>query len=97
MTDEEYEDLITSYQFIINVQFTNTNQVKSCIEFCKAKERLSEDVLNYLLEKIQMLNIQSNTDSLTDSELLKPINSGLEITEGDENREAFGAIDNEGR
>lgn len=70
MTDEEYEDLITSYQFITNVQFTNTDQVKSCIEYCKAKEKLSEETLDYLLEKIQLLNngleiTESNEDRET--------------------------------
>lgn len=64
MTDEEYEDLITSYQFITNVQFTNTDQVKTCIEYCKAKERLSEDTLDYLLEKI---NILKNGLEITES------------------------------
>lgn len=80
MTDEEYEDLITSYQFITNVQFTNTDQVKQCIEYCEAKERLSEDTLDYLLEKIHSLS--------------KSIDSGLEITESNEDRETVGAIDN---
>lgn len=70
MTDEEYEDLITSYQFITNVQFTNTDQVKSCIEYCKAKEKLSEETLDYLLEKVQLLNngleiTESNEDRET--------------------------------
>lgn len=55
ITDEEYENLITSYDFITKVQFTNTEQVKQCIEYCKSKNNLEEDTLNYLLEKINML------------------------------------------
>lgn len=76
MTDEEYEDLITSYQFITNVQFTNTDQVKSCIEYCKAKERLSEDILNYLLEKINILkNGLEITESNEDRETVGAIDN----------------------
>ena len=56
ISDEEYGDLVTSYQFISNVHFTSTEQVKMCIEYCKEKERLSEDTLNYLLEKITLLS-----------------------------------------
>lgn len=76
MTDEECEDLITSYQFITNVQFTNTNQVKKCIEYCKAKERLSEDTLNYLLEKINILkNELEITESHEDREAFRTIDN----------------------
>lgn len=76
MTDEEYEDLITSYQFITNVQFTNTDQVKQCIEYCKAKERLSEDTLNYLFEKINILkNGLEITESNEDRETVGAIDN----------------------
>lgn len=76
MTDEEYEDLITSYQFITNVQFTNTDQVKQCIEYCKAKERLSEDTLDYLLEKINILkNGLEITESNEDRETVGAIDN----------------------
>lgn len=77
--DEEYENLITSYEFITKVQFTNVEQVKQCIEYCKIKERLSEETLDYLLEKLQELNMT---------------NSGLEITESNEDWETARAIDN---
>ena len=56
LSDEEYEDLITSYEFITKMEFTNAEQVKMAIQYCQAKERLSEDTLNYLLEKINLLS-----------------------------------------
>ena len=55
LSDEEYEDLITSYEFITKMEFTTKGQVKQAIDFCQAKDRLHEDTLNYLLELLQTL------------------------------------------
>lgn len=62
LSDEEYEDLITSYDFITKMNFTTKEQVKMAIEYCESKERLSEDTLNYLLEKIQILSNELEVD-----------------------------------
>jgi len=69
LSDEEYEDLITSYKFITKMEFTTTEQVKMAIEYCEAKGRLSEDTLNYLLEKIHMLHELETTESNQDWEI----------------------------
>lgn len=70
LSDEEYEDLITSYEFITKMEFTNLEQVKMAIEYCQAKERLSEDTLNYLLEKIHLLHELEITESNQDWEVI---------------------------
>lgn len=55
ITDEDFENLITSYDFITKMEFTSKDQVKQAIDFCQAKDRLHEDTLNYLLELLQTL------------------------------------------
>lgn len=55
ITDEDFENLITSYDFITKMEFTSKDQVKMAIEYCREKDRLTEDTLNYLLELLQTL------------------------------------------
>ena len=55
VTDEDFENLITSYDFITKMEFTSKDQVKMAIEYCREKDRLTEDTLNYLLELLQTL------------------------------------------
>ena len=55
ITDEDFENLITSYDFITKMEFTSKDQVKLAIEYCMDKDRLTEDTLNYLLDKLQTL------------------------------------------
>ena len=67
ITDEDFENLITSYDFITKMEFTSKDQVKLAIEYCREKDRLSKDVLDYLLELLQTLpheleTTQSNQD-----------------------------------
>ena len=67
VTDEDFENLITSYDFITKMEFTSKDQVKLAIEYCMDKDRLTEDTLNYLLELLQTLpheleTTQSNQD-----------------------------------
>ena len=61
VTDEEYDDLITSYDFLSKVMFTSTEQVKMAIDYCQARDRLTEDTLNFLLEKLNQLNNELET------------------------------------
>jgi len=61
VTDEEYDDLITSYDFLSKVMFTNTEQVKMAIDYCQTRDRLTEDTLNFLLEKLNQLNNELET------------------------------------
>ena len=69
LSDEEYEDLITSYEFITKMEFTTKEQVKQAIDFCQAKDRLHEDTLNYLLELLQTLPDVEITESNEDWEI----------------------------
>jgi len=55
ITDEDFENLITSYDFITKMEFTSKDQVKLAIEYCMDRDRLTEDTLNYLLELLQTL------------------------------------------
>ena len=55
LSDEEYEDLITSYDFITKMEFTTKEQVKSAIEYCQSKDRLSNDISDYLLDLLNIL------------------------------------------
>jgi len=55
VTDEDFENLITSYDFITKMEFTSKDQVKLAIEYCMDRDRLTEDTLNYLLELLQTL------------------------------------------
>lgn len=67
VTDEDFENLITSYDFITKMEFTSKDQVKLAINFCQAKDRLHEDTLNYLLELLQTLpNELETTESNQD-------------------------------
>lgn len=62
ITDEDFENLITSYDFITKMEFTSKDQVKLAIDFCQAKDRLHEDTLNYLLELLQTLPNELEAD-----------------------------------
>jgi len=63
ITDEDFENLITSYDFITKMEFTSKDQVKMAIEYCMDKDRLTEDVLDYLLERLHELETtESNED-----------------------------------
>lgn len=67
VTDEDFENLITSYEFITKMEFTSKDQVKMAIEYCMDKDRLTEDTLNYLLELLQTLpNELETTESNQD-------------------------------
>jgi len=67
ITDEDFENLITSYDFITKMEFTSKDQVKLTIEYCMDKDRLTEDTLNYLLELLQKLpNELETTESNQD-------------------------------
>ena len=67
ITDEDFENLITSYDFITKMEFTSKDQVKMAIEYCMDKDRLTEDTLNYLLELLQKLpNELETTESNQD-------------------------------
>ena len=55
VTDEDFENLITSYDFITKMEFTSKDQVKMAIEYCREKDRLSKDVLDYLLDLMNEL------------------------------------------
>ena len=69
LTNEEYINLITSYKFISEMDFYTKNEVIGAIEFCKQHNKLSEDTLNYLLEKIQTLPDVETTESNQDWEI----------------------------
>ena len=67
VTDEDFENLITSYDFITKMEFTSKDQVKMAIEYCREKDRLSKDVLDYLLDLMiklpnELETTQSNKD-----------------------------------
>ena len=66
ITDEDFENLITSYDFITKMEFTSKDQVKLAIEYCMDKDRLTEDTLNYLLELLQTLPNVETTESNQD-------------------------------
>ncbi len=69
ISDEEYDDLITSYEFLTNVNWTHPDQVKMAIDYCQARDRLTEDTLNYLLEKLNTLSNVETTESNEDWEI----------------------------
>ena len=66
ITDEDFENLITSYDFITKMEFTSKDQVKLAIEYCREKDRLSRDVLDYLLDLMIELNELETTKSNQD-------------------------------
>lgn len=66
ITDEDFENLITSYDFITKMEFTSKDQVKLAIEYCMDRDRLTEDALNYLLELLQTLPNVETTKSNQD-------------------------------
>jgi len=90
ITDEDFENLITSYDFITKMEFTSKDQVKLAIEYCREKDRLTEDTLNYLLELLQTLPHLTNMEPLSDSELTKSINSELETAESNQDWKTAG-------
>ncbi len=55
VTEEEFEDLITSYDFITKMNFTNKEQVKLAMEFCQSRDRLTTDIADYLLDLLNTL------------------------------------------
>lgn len=70
ITDEDFENLITSYDFITKMEFTSKDQVKLAIEYCMDRDRLTENTLNYLLELLPTLpeNVET-TESNQDWEI----------------------------
>jgi len=94
ITDEDFENLITSYDFITKMEFTSKDQVKLAIEYCREKDRLSKDVLDYLLDLMIELPHLTNVEPLSDSELIKSINSELETTESNQDWQVTGASAN---
>lgn len=66
ITDEDFENLITSYDFISKMEFTNKDQVKLAIEYCREKDRLTKEVLDYLLDLMIELNELETTESNQD-------------------------------
>jgi hypothetical protein len=70
ITDEDFENLITSYDFITKMEFTSKDQVKLAIEYCMNRNKLTEDTLNYLLELLPTLpeNVET-TESNQDWEI----------------------------
>lgn len=55
VTEEEFEDLITSYDFITKMDFTNKEQVKLAMEYCQERDRLTTDIADYLLDLFNTL------------------------------------------
>lgn len=55
VTEDEFEDLITSYDFITKMNFTNKEQVKLAMEFCQNRDRLTTDIADYLLDLLNTL------------------------------------------
>lgn len=94
ITDEDFENLITSYDFITKMEFTSKDQVKLAIEYCMDRDKLTEDTLNYLLELLPTLPDLSNVKPLTGSELVQPINSNVETTESNQDWQITGASAN---
>ena len=66
VTEEEFEDLITSYDFITKMNFTNTEQVKLAMEYCQSRDRLTTDIADYLLDLINTLDELETTQSNQD-------------------------------
>lgn len=94
LSDGEYEDLITSYDFITKMEFTTKEQVKMAIEFCRSRNRLSTDIADYLLDLMNQLPHLTNVKPLSDSELINSINSELETTESNQDWQITGASAN---
>ena len=94
ITDEDFENLITSYDFITKMEFTSKDQVKLAIEYCREKDRLSKDVLDYLLDLMNELPNLTNVKPLSDSELINSINSELETTKSNQDWQITGASAN---
>jgi len=55
VTEEEFEDLITSYDFITKMNFTNKEQVKLAMDYCQSRDRLTTDIADYLLDLLNTL------------------------------------------
>ena len=55
VTEDEFEDLITSYDFITKMNFTNKEQVKLAMDFCQSRDRLTTDIADYLLDLLNTL------------------------------------------
>lgn len=66
VTDEDFENLITSYDFITKMEFTNKEQVKVAMEYCQSRDRLTTDIADYLLDLINTLDELETTESNED-------------------------------
>ena len=67
VTEEEFEDLITSYDFITKMNFTNKEQVKLAMDYCQSRDRLTTDIADYLLDLLNTLpNELETTESYED-------------------------------
>lgn len=89
VTEEEFENLITSYDFITKMNFTNKEQVKLAMEYCQKRDRLTTDIADYLLDKL--VNLSTSEDFQTSQlDLLNTLPNELETTESYEDWKTAG-------
>lgn len=54
-TEEEYVDLVTSYDFLTKLEFKTREEVESAFSFFQEYDRLTQDVQDYLLDLMNEL------------------------------------------
>lgn len=54
-TEEEYIDLITSYDFVTKLEFKTRDEIESAFLFFQEYDRLTTDVQDYLLDLMNKL------------------------------------------
>lgn len=54
-TEEEYVDLVTSYDFLTQLEFKTKEEVESAFLFFQEYDRLTQDVQDYLLDIMNQL------------------------------------------
>lgn len=59
-TEEEYVDLVTSYDFLTQLEFKTKDEVESAFLFFQEYDRLTQDVQDYLLD---LMNTLSNVET----------------------------------
>lgn len=55
ITEDEYIDLVTSYDFLTSLTFNTVDEVITTFQFFEEYNRLSNDVNDYLLDKLNEL------------------------------------------
>jgi len=55
ISEEEFEDLITSYDFITKMDFTTKEEILMAMDYCRLRGRLSTDIADYLLDLLNTL------------------------------------------